>query len=292
MYPVAVRCPTGHLPGAFPSRSPTVLRSLSVALLCAASAFPLSAQRPPDTVFLEDLTWDEVRDLQRAGKTTIIIGTAGQEQKGPHMVMGEHKYVLTHTTEQIARALGDALVAPIITYVPEGSWENPRGHMAMAGTITLPEDRFRELLTHSAKSLKAGGFKHIILIGDSGGNQNGMRDVATALNAEWGGAARVTFAGDYYTKAGEDMRKYLMGKGFTAEAIGNHAGMLDTSELMAVNPKHVRRDKLANAGGGPGSGVSGDPTKATPEIGKALLKIKIDNALAQIRAARASSQEN
>ncbi|HEX4933379.1 MAG TPA: hypothetical protein VFV33_09385, partial [Gemmatimonadaceae bacterium] len=48
------------------------------------------AQRPPDTVFLEELTWTEVRDLQRAGTRSIIIGTAGQEQKGPHMVTGEH----------------------------------------------------------------------------------------------------------------------------------------------------------------------------------------------------------
>lgn len=261
------------------------LALLGLALIATALPASVSAQRPPDTVFLEDFTWDEVRDLQRGGKRTIIIGTAGQEQKGPHMVMGEHKFVLTHTTEQIARALGDALVAPIITYVPEGSWENPRGHMAMAGTITLPEDRFKELLTHAARSLKAGGFTHIILIGDSGGNQNGMRDVAAALNAEWGTTARATFVGDYYAKSVDDMRKYLVGRGFTPEQVGNHAGMLDTSELMAVNPRLVRMDKLANAGGFPGSGVSGDPTKATAEIGRALLKIKIDNALAQIRAA-------
>ena len=84
-------------------------------------------QRPPDTVFLEELTWTEVRDLQRAGRTTILIGTAGQEQKGPHMVTGEHHFVLEHTSEDIARALGNALVAPIITYVPEGSWEATLG---------------------------------------------------------------------------------------------------------------------------------------------------------------------
>lgn len=268
------------------------MRRLAFGLSLALCALPLTAQRPPDTVFLEDFTWDEVRDLQKAGKRTIIIGTAGQEQKGPHMVMGEHKYVLTHTTEKIARALGDALVAPIITYVPEGSWENRRGHMAMAGTITLPEDRFRDLLTHTARSFKAGGFTHIVLIGDSGGNQTGMREVAAMLNAEWAGSVRVTFVGDYYAKSVDDMRKYLLGRGFTEEDIGNHAGMLDTSELMAVNPKLVRRDKLAKAGGFSGSGVSGDPTKASAEIGQALLKIKIDNALAQIRAARASSQEN
>lgn len=266
---------------------------LIAALVTAGAPALSSAQRPPDTVFLEDLTWDEVRALQQAGTRTIIVGTAGQEQKGPHMVMGEHKYVLTWTTEKIARTIGKALVAPIITYVPEGSWENPRGHMAMAGTITLPEDRFKELLTHTAKSLKAGGFTHIILIGDSGGNQRGMGDVATTLNAEWAGSARVHFIGDYYTKAGEDMRKWLNGQGFTNEQIGSHAGMLDTSELMYVNPKLVRPDKFANNGGFQGSGVSGDPTKASAKIGEGLLKIKIDNAVAQIRASMsAGAKEN
>ncbi len=267
-------------------------RVAATLLALAALGSPSAAQRAPDTVWLEDLTWDEVRDLQRAGARTIIIGTAGQEQKGPHMVMGEHKFVLTWTTENIARSLGKTLVAPIITYVPEGSWENPRGHMAMAGTITLPEDRFKELLTHAAKSLKAGGFTEVILIGDSGGNQNGMRDVAAALNAEWAGTARAHFIGDYYAKSVEDMRKWLNGQGFTNEQIGSHAGMLDTSELLYVNPKLVRSDKLANNGGFQGSGVSGDATKASARIGEGLLKIKVDNALAQIRTSMSAAKED
>ena len=58
------------------------------------------------------------------------------------------------------------------------------------------------LLENAAKSLKAGGFKDIILIGDSGGNQDGMRDVAAKLNQEWKGSGfRAHFIGDYYTKS-------------------------------------------------------------------------------------------
>lgn len=257
---------------------------IALAMLCAAMP-AARAQRPPDTVFLEELTWDELKGLIASGTTTAIIATAGTEQKGPHMVTGEHKYVLEHTTQRIARALGNAVVAPIITYVPEGSWENPRGHMSKPGTITLPEDRFVELLLHAARSLRAGGFRNLVLIGDSGGNQSGMRAAADQLNAEWKGTgAKAHFIGDYYAKSVADMRSYLGGLGFSGDAIGNHAGMLDTSELMFVNPSLVRRDRLAPGGGFPDSGVSGDPTKATAAIGEALLKIKVDNALAQIRA--------
>ncbi|MEZ5288960.1 MAG: hypothetical protein R2712_29995, partial [Vicinamibacterales bacterium] len=56
---------------------------------------------PPDSVMLEDLTWAEVRDLVKAGWTTVIIGTAGTEQKGPHMVDGEHKFVMTWSADRI-----------------------------------------------------------------------------------------------------------------------------------------------------------------------------------------------
>jgi creatinine amidohydrolase/Fe(II)-dependent formamide hydrolase-like protein len=254
-------------------------------------AVAVSAQKPADTVFLEDLTWEELRDMIRSGTTTVIIATAGTEQKGPHMVIGEHKFVITHTSEKIARALGNAVVAPVITYVPEGSWETPRGHMAKAGTITLPNDRFMVLLEHAAKSLRKSGFKDIILIGDSGGNQSGMRDVAAKLNEEWKGTgARAHFIGDYYTKSSADTHKYIVEKlGVPESDIGSHAGMVDTSELMFVNPSLIRMNKRAPGGGSPTSGVSGDPTKATAELGAAIIKIKIDNALAQIKTSMAAA---
>lgn len=245
-----------------------------------------AAQRPPDTVFLEDLTWTELRDLQQGGTRTIIIGTAGQEQKGPHMVTGEHKFVMRYSAEQIARALGKTLVAPIITYVPEGSWDPPlRGHMTKPGTITLPEDRFIDLLVDAGESLRAGGFTTVILIGDSGGNQDGMKAAAERLNASWASkGGRAVWIGDYYTKGAADVRTYLTGLGYALDDVGSHAGMTDTSKLMYLHASLIRRDKLANKGGSPESGVSGDPTKASAELGRAMLKIHIDDALAQIRA--------
>jgi creatinine amidohydrolase/Fe(II)-dependent formamide hydrolase-like protein len=250
------------------------------------------AGRPPDTVLLEELTWAEVRDLIKAGTTTIIVGTAGTEQKGPHMVDGEHKFVMEYTGDKIARALGKTLVAPVVTYVPEGSWENPGGHMAKPGTITLPDDRFTELLVQAGRSLKAGGFKTILFIGESGGNRNGMRDAAAKLTELWkaDGAARAFWIDDYYTKGHADQNRYVTEKvGIPADQIGNHANILDTSELLFVNPKHIRRDRLTG-NDYENNGVSGNnQAKATPEIGKALLQIKIDNALAQIKALMAGT---
>ena len=248
-------------------------------------ARPVAAQSPPNTVFLEALTWMEIEERIEQGFTTVIIATAGTEQNGPHMVMGKHRYILEYTADQIARSLGNALVSPIVTYVPEGAWgEDARGHMRMPGTITLPEDWFRDLLTHTAKSHAAGGFTDIVFIGDSGGNQRGMSAVTDALNSEWAGTGvRAHFIGDYYGKSGDDIDVMLRAQGYREEQIGSHAGMVDTSQLLFINPNHLRMGQAVAGGGFEGSGVSGDPSLASTSLGEAMLRIKIDNALAQIR---------
>jgi creatinine amidohydrolase len=273
------------------------MRNVSIlTALCVLALSTLSAQRPadapktgpsgkpPDTVFLEDLTWAEARDLIAGGHTTVIIGTAGTEQKGPHMVDGEHKFVMEYTADKIARALGRTLVAPVITYVPEGSWDPPTGHMTKPGTITLPEDRFVELLVNAGRSLKAGGFTTILFLGESGGNRNGMRVAAERLNELFKGSARAFWVDDYYTKSHADQRDYITKNlGIAADQIGGHANIQDTSELLFVAPKHVRKNKIAPGGGYENSGVSGDPTKATAALGKTFVQIKIDNAVRQAK---------
>jgi creatinine amidohydrolase len=273
------------------------MRFTSALAVLVALASPVSAQlptpKPPDTVFLEQLTWDELALLIQQGKTTAIVGTAGTEQKGPHMAIGEHKFATEYCAEQIARALGNAIVAPVLTYVPEGSWERPTGHMSKAGTITLPEERFRALLELIARSLRGSGFKNIILIGDSGGNQGGMNAVVTKLNADSGFKAsgvRLHFIGDYYTKAHAAQANWLIdtAKVVTRDSLGGHANIKDTSELLYLQPTLVRTDRYNIAT--QANGVSGNPSKSTREIGKKMLDIKIQLALEQIRKSLAENK--
>ena len=234
------------------------------------SAAPETAPsaRPPDTVFLEDLTWAEVRDLVKSGTTTVIIGTAGTEQKGPHMVDGEHKFVMEYSGDKIARALGKTLVAPVVTYVPEGSWENPTGHMAKPGhdhaAATIDSS---SCSSTPARSLKAGGFTTILLIGESGGNRNGMRTAADKLNELWKGAsARAFWIDDYYTKGHADQNKYVTEKvGIPADQIGGHANILDTSELLFVNAEAHSPEQARAGNDYENNGVSGNnQSKSTP----------------------------
>jgi creatinine amidohydrolase len=141
-----------------------------------------------DTVFMEDMTWMEVRDALRAGKDTAIVATGGIEQNGPYLAAGKHNVILRLTTEAIARKLGNALVAPIVPFVPEGDIDPPTLHMRYPSTISLTEGTYRALLSEICACLRTHGFRRIVLIGDSGGNQAGMKAVADALNAKWAGS--------------------------------------------------------------------------------------------------------
>jgi creatinine amidohydrolase len=256
------------------------MRRFCLALILLA-AVPAAAQ-VPDTVFIEELTWTEVRDAIKSGKTTVILPTGGTEQNGPHMVLGKHNFIIKYTSEQIARKLGNALVAPVVTYVPEGNLDPPSGHMRYAGAITLPNEHFMKLVEYAARSFRVNGFKDIVFIGDSGGNQNGMKAVAEMLNKEWAGSGvRIHFVPEYYSGTG--FSKWLQSQGEKEEDIGTHAGITDTSQLMAIDAKLIRKDKLANRGGFEGSGVSGNPTRASVAYGKKGLELKIETAVRRIK---------
>src|SRR5262245_26291346 len=269
----------------------TLLAATAMAQRPANAPATAASGKPPDTVFIEELTWAEVRDLIKSGTTTVIVGTAGTEQKGPHMVDGEHKFVMEWSADKIARALGKTLVAPVVTYVPEGSWENIGGHMAKPGTITLPEERFVDLLVMAGRSLKSGGFKTILFIGESGGNRTGMKSAAEKLTELWKGSdARAFWIDDYYTKSHTEQNTYAAKVlGVPENQVGNHANILDTSELLFVKPQHIRKNRLTG-NDYENNGVSGNnQSKSTPELGKIFLDIKVNNALAQIKSLMAGS---
>jgi creatinine amidohydrolase len=148
-----------------------------------------------DTVWIEEQSWMETRDAIRAGKTIAIIGSGGNEQNGPYAPNGKHNYVLRTTCEALARRLGNALCAPIVTLEPG----NPEREGLTPGSVFITQATFNAILTDMSTSLKSMGFKDIVMIADSGGNVNGMRDTAAALNAKWQGTpARAHYISEYY----------------------------------------------------------------------------------------------
>jgi creatinine amidohydrolase len=249
--------------------------------------FGLSTARASDAVFLEELTWTELRGLISAGRTTIIVPIGGTEQNGPHMALGKHNLRVRLLSEKIARALGNALVAPVIAYVPEGTIDPPTGHMGYPGTITVPEEAFEKILEYAARSFKAAGFRDIIFLGDHGGYQRGEKAVADRLDKEWAGKpVRVHAIEEYYRASEAEFGQLLKSKGYGEEEVGRHAGLADTSLMLALDPRLVRTDRL-QPGSEPasGDGVNGDPRRSSAELGQLGVDLIVTRTVDAVRRA-------
>ena len=251
---------------------------------------PLQTPRPieaGDSLWAEELTSLEIRDALRAGTTTILIGTGGIEQNGPYVAGGKHNYVLQTVLPYIAKEIGHALIAPIVKFVPEGEIEPiPSGHMQYAGTISVEAATFEALLTDICRSYKTHGFTDIILLGDSGGNQDGMETVAQALNQKWARQkARVHYLAPYYF---EDQWSYDYLKTLGITQInrtpepgeeqdsrtdwrnGIHDDLYYEAQIAVQNPVLIRREQRKRAGLFTLHGVALDPIEKTVDLGKKL----------------------
>jgi creatinine amidohydrolase/Fe(II)-dependent formamide hydrolase-like protein len=236
-----------------------------------------------DSVFIEQLTWMEVRDAMKAGKTTAIVASGGVEQNGPYLVTGKHNVVLRAMTESIARKLGNALVAPIIPFVPEGDFDPPTGHMRYPGTISLSQDTFKALVRDIVSSLEVHGFEHIILIGDSGGNQTGMKEVALELTARWAGKPGVHFIPEFYDYDG--LMTWLEQQGYKQVDQGIHDDYGITSIMATVDPESVRYRQRVPAGLDSINGIKITPIERTQEVGRNAIEWRANQTVAAIRKA-------
>jgi creatinine amidohydrolase/Fe(II)-dependent formamide hydrolase-like protein len=258
----------------------------NVLILWSLSCLLLAASPANASVFLEDKTWTELRDLISAGTTTIIIPIGGTEQNGPAMALGKHNVRVKFLAAKIAERLGNALVAPVISYVPEGTIDPPAAHMKFPGTITISDRTFEQLLESAASSFKLHGFKTIVLIGDHGSYQADESVVADHLNAEWKKTpVRVFAALDYYRITQGPYVDKLLAAGAKHSEIGTHAGLADTSLMLAIDPSLVRSDRLAAAPKlGAGDGVyGGDPARSSAALGQLGIDLIVDGTTDAIR---------
>jgi creatinine amidohydrolase/Fe(II)-dependent formamide hydrolase-like protein len=263
-------------------------RLLKPALVLAAllAAAPAGLAQTPATVQLQDLTWTEIRAQIHAGKTTVIIPIGGTEQSGPYIAVGKHNRRATVLAERIAEKLGNALVAPIVAYVPEGGYAPPTSHMRFPGTITIPDATFEQLLASAANSFAVHGFRNIVFLGDHGGYQKDLQRVVAQLNRQWaGGPARAFAPAEYYKASSAGYAKILRAHGIRDDEIGTHAGLADTSLQLAVAPQMVRQERLRQAPKpGAADGVyGGDPRRSSAALGQLGIDAIVSRTVAAIR---------
>lgn len=283
------------------------MRVMSLVFLAVAStaqpviAQDLDAPRPiagTETVFIEEMTWMEVRDALRDGMTTAIVATGGVEQNGPYVASGKHNFVLSATTQAIAEELGDALVAPIVKFVPEGSIDPPSGHMRYHATISVRQETFEALLTDIVMSLEAHGFLDIVLIGDSGGNVRGMQNVTAALNEAWADQpSRVHFIPEYYTEdiyscdfLKEELGIFQQPDNCVATRNEYHDDYHYSSIIATTDPERIRARQRIEAGLFSINEVDLNPLEQTIENGRRLVAYRAEITARAIRASIAAGR--
>lgn len=261
-------------------------RRVAALFLLVFAVVAMAADRiPGQPVYLEEMTWTEVRDAIAAGRTTVILPVGGTEQNGPHMVLGKHNVRVHVLAGRIAAQLGNALVAPVVSYVPEGRIDPPAGHMRFPGTISVPDDAFKAVVEGAARSFRHAGFRDVVLIGDHGGYQGDLAAVAAKLDREWAAdAASVHFVPEYYRSSADAYGRILREHGIGAAQIGSHAGTADTSLALAVDPALVRADRLGAAPTA-GDGIAGDPRPSTAALGQLGVDLIVARTVAAIRRA-------
>jgi creatinine amidohydrolase len=241
------------------------------------------------SVYLEELTSAEVAAALHAGTTTLLVPVGGTEQNGPHMVLGKHNVRARLLSGRIAEAVGHALVAPVVAYVPEGRIQPPTEHMRLAGTISVPEPAFRSVLEATAQSMRQHGFRDIVLMGDSGNYQAVLKSVADGLNRGWRGTGvRAHYLGAYYEATQTTYVQRLRAQGLSTQQIGTHAATADTSLLMALDPSGVRAGLLAQAAEqGRAGGTQGDPRPSSAALGQLGVQAVVESSVAALRQALA-----
>ncbi len=277
----------------------TFLPLLLCAGLSAQSAPPLiSASSDPSQISFELMTWPELkRAIHEQGKTTVLLFNGGTEQRGPQNVAGGHTLIARATAVAIAQKLGNAIVAPVLPFSLN------RASAEVPGTIGISSAAFSQINEEVAEQLIGNGFQNVVLLGDHGGGQKELAEVAKKLDAKYAPQKiHVYYCSDVYEKANKTFDAWLTEHGYP---ISSHAGIEDTSEMLYLegDQKYVRHDLIATALGDaprkPGTppdptvkrvrnGISGDARRSTAELGKQFIDIKVKLAVEQIQGLLAS----
>lgn len=262
----------------------------------AAAARRLAAENEPrpiegiDSIWMEELTWMEIRDAIKDGKSTALILTGGVESNGPHLATGKHNFILKVMGDAIARKLGNALVAPIVTLEPG----RPEGRVP-PGSVFLSQETYRAVLTDMATSLKSMGFTNIILLGDSGGNQAGMKAVAEALDAKYAAdPARFFFIPEYYDYKSVQLMIKENGipeeiePGASQGSDGLHEELGIDSLMALYDPETIRLAQREKAGRATINGISLLPLDKTLALAKKVVELRTKLTVDAIHKALAS----
>jgi creatinine amidohydrolase len=275
--------------------------TLVLAVIGVVSAAGAALGQQKETpVDIELMTYPEIyAAIHEQGKTTVLVINGGTEQRGPHAVLGGHSLTAKPQGVDIARRLGNALVAPVMPFSIAGGHLNPK----TPGSVNIPGLVFAAVNEAVVDSMIVNGFKNIVLMGEHGGGQKELEEVAKRTNAKYSRqGVHVFFCGDFYEKTQKEFDQWVIANHLPPSS---HGGIPDTSLMMYLGGNDwVRKDKMV--AGDPvlppgttrdpntprvNNGITGDPGPSTPEIGKFYFEMRSRNAVTQIRSLIAAASK-
>lgn len=226
---------------------------------------------------LAHLTWTEIRDLDKT-QGVVLLPVGAIEQHGPHLPVTTDTLLVTNILKRAMQLL--PLKVPAWR-LPAVSYGKSNEHQDFPGTISLSADTLTAVLKDIASSLKRAGFRRLAFVNGHGGNAALLEIVARDIRSEYGlmvFCIQPSFWIEPPFKISEQEKRF-----------GIHAGDLETSLVLAMQPGFVRMDKRVKHYPEPSfyvsgasvawlasdwseSGVFGDATVATAEKGQALLE--------------------
>jgi creatinine amidohydrolase len=252
-------------------------------------------------IFYRELTSGEINTFS-SKETLVLIPIGSIEQHGQHLPLATDSIISQEVTRLVAERINSEFPVLVFPQIPFGKSTE---HSSKPGTISLETEVLTKLLHSICRNLAKNGFKKIVFINGHGGNTNLLNTILREIREETG-----VFVTSIYLYS-EILLKEALERFKLEELDVFHACTLETSFMMALKPELVQMEKASKEKprkfteesghkylkltGSKGiefswliddvsvSGVIGDPTKATAELGQEVLKSLIEKICEVLR---------
>ncbi len=219
--------------------------------------------------FWSDLTQKHFRDISKNTRVAVLV-TGALEAHGHHLPLGTD----TILPWSLAKGIAEKTRALVLPPIPFGdSWVFNQ----FAGTISVKPSSLVDLYISIMKGVFKQRFTYLVVLNGHGGNS---AHIETAAKAATKRGERVVIIVNWWRDLAGDVREEIL------ETPMGHAAEDETSEVMHISPNlvdmdsviarrnvqkfriisaHYRADLYQDA-------VYGDPAKARPEKGKAIME--------------------
>jgi creatinine amidohydrolase len=218
---------------------------------------------------LDELSSAEFGKLVRSNPL-VMLPLGAVEEHGAHLPLCTDSVQPVYIVEKVAARLpGAVIIAPLLPYANCSTTRN------FPGTISLSFDALRAIMVDILSELCRNGIRRIVVVtGHAGGAHMAALRIAGESVVQRTTDLKLMVLSDY------DIAYELKGKEFDER--DGHAGTIETSRVMAIKPKLVKKRGVRNYNRSPRymvvpdperyfpCGVMGDPTKASPAQGRRI----------------------